>query len=197
MCVHVGTGISRGPAFTPSGPAPCWREILPLRSRADACVRTARGGALYLLACGPRSAIVSWGNLSAGGSWAWHWKDRGERGTGHTTIDHVAQTPWIRVQRTREMDGRTVSTSPAEMTGSIIGRSNWGDSYTARESQVRPMRPRQSMSHPRISIPMGTPGTSVITCERVGSSTVDGHTRSSASKHVKFNRNQEHSGDFL
>ncbi len=38
-----------------------------------------RRRSLYLLACGPRSAIVSWGNLSAGGSWAWHWKDRIDR----------------------------------------------------------------------------------------------------------------------
>lgn len=39
-----------------------------------------RRRSLYLLACGPRSAVVSWGNLSAGGSWAWHWKDRIDRG---------------------------------------------------------------------------------------------------------------------
>ena len=30
---------------------------------------------LYLLATGPKSAIVSWGGFSAGGCWAWHWKD--------------------------------------------------------------------------------------------------------------------------
>lgn len=30
---------------------------------------------LYLLATGPRSAIVSWGGFSASGAWAWHWKD--------------------------------------------------------------------------------------------------------------------------
>jgi len=39
-----------------------------------------RRRSLYLLACGPRSAIVSWGNLSAGGRWAWWWKDRIDRG---------------------------------------------------------------------------------------------------------------------
>lgn len=38
-----------------------------------------RRRSLYLLACGPRSAVVSWGNLSAGGSWAWRWKDRIDR----------------------------------------------------------------------------------------------------------------------
>jgi pyridine nucleotide-disulfide oxidoreductase family protein len=30
---------------------------------------------LYLLATGPKAAIVSWGGWTAGGSWAWHWKD--------------------------------------------------------------------------------------------------------------------------
>jgi len=39
-----------------------------------------RRRSLYLLACGPRNAIVSWGNLSAGGKWAWWWKDRIDRG---------------------------------------------------------------------------------------------------------------------
>jgi pyridine nucleotide-disulfide oxidoreductase family protein len=38
-----------------------------------------RRRSLYLLACGPRAAIVSWGNLSAGGRWAWRWKDRIDR----------------------------------------------------------------------------------------------------------------------
>jgi pyridine nucleotide-disulfide oxidoreductase family protein len=38
-----------------------------------------RRRSLYLLACGPRSAVVSWGNLSAGGAWAWRWKDRIDR----------------------------------------------------------------------------------------------------------------------
>jgi len=30
---------------------------------------------LYLLATGPREAIVSWGGFSARGGWAWRWKD--------------------------------------------------------------------------------------------------------------------------
>lgn len=30
---------------------------------------------LYLLATGPKEAIMSWGGLSAGGGWAWSWKD--------------------------------------------------------------------------------------------------------------------------
>ncbi len=38
-----------------------------------------RRRSLYLLACGPRSAVVSWGQLTAGGAWAWRWKDRIDR----------------------------------------------------------------------------------------------------------------------
>jgi NADH dehydrogenase FAD-containing subunit len=38
-----------------------------------------RRRSLYLLACGPRSAVVSWGKLTAGGAWVWRWKDRIDR----------------------------------------------------------------------------------------------------------------------
>ena len=30
---------------------------------------------LYLLATGPKEAIMSWGRFSASGGWAWLWKD--------------------------------------------------------------------------------------------------------------------------
>lgn len=30
---------------------------------------------LYLLACGPRYAVASWGRWSAEGQWVWHWKN--------------------------------------------------------------------------------------------------------------------------
>ena len=39
-----------------------------------------RRHSLYLLACGPRYAIASWGRWSAEGRWVWHWKDRIDRG---------------------------------------------------------------------------------------------------------------------
>lgn len=38
-----------------------------------------RRHSLYLLATGPRHAVVSWGALSAQGGWAWQWKDRIDR----------------------------------------------------------------------------------------------------------------------
>lgn len=34
---------------------------------------------LYLLACGERRAVASWGGLSAEGAWVWRWKDRIDR----------------------------------------------------------------------------------------------------------------------
>jgi pyridine nucleotide-disulfide oxidoreductase family protein len=39
-----------------------------------------RRHSLYLLACGPRYAVASWGNWSAEGAWVWHWKDWIDRG---------------------------------------------------------------------------------------------------------------------
>ncbi len=39
-----------------------------------------RRHSLYLLACGSRYAIASWGRWSAEGAWVWHWKDRIDRG---------------------------------------------------------------------------------------------------------------------
>lgn len=35
---------------------------------------------LYLMACGPRYAIASWGQWSAEGNWVWRWKDWIDRG---------------------------------------------------------------------------------------------------------------------
>ncbi len=39
-----------------------------------------RRRSLYLLACGPRYAIASWGGFSMEGKWVWRWKDRIDRG---------------------------------------------------------------------------------------------------------------------
>jgi pyridine nucleotide-disulfide oxidoreductase family protein len=39
-----------------------------------------RRHSLYLLACGPRYAVASWGRWSAEGAWVWRWKDRIDRG---------------------------------------------------------------------------------------------------------------------
>lgn len=35
-----------------------------------------RRRSLYLLACGPKYAVASWGGFSVGSAWVWRWKDR-------------------------------------------------------------------------------------------------------------------------
>jgi pyridine nucleotide-disulfide oxidoreductase family protein len=39
-----------------------------------------RHHSLYLLACGPRYAVASWGRWGAQGKWVWYWKDWIDRG---------------------------------------------------------------------------------------------------------------------
>lgn len=39
-----------------------------------------RKRSLYLLACGPRYAVASWGGFSAEGAWVWRWKNRLDQG---------------------------------------------------------------------------------------------------------------------
>lgn len=46
---------------------------------------------LYLLATGPREAIVAWGGLAGGGHWAWRWKDWIDRRFISRYHPHTAQ----------------------------------------------------------------------------------------------------------
>ncbi|MGP1681509.1 MAG: FAD-dependent oxidoreductase [Giesbergeria sp.] len=39
-----------------------------------------RKRSLYLLACGPRYAVASWGSFSAEGAWVWRWKNHLDQG---------------------------------------------------------------------------------------------------------------------
>ncbi|OGB41871.1 MAG: pyridine nucleotide-disulfide oxidoreductase [Burkholderiales bacterium RIFOXYC2_FULL_59_8] len=47
--------------------------------------------ALYLLSCGPRFAVASWGRWSADGQWVWRWKDWIDRGF----IRRFSETPHL------------------------------------------------------------------------------------------------------
>lgn len=50
-----------------------WLQGAPLQTYAP------QRRTLYLLSCGGRRAIASWGGLSAEGAWVWRWKDRIDR----------------------------------------------------------------------------------------------------------------------
>lgn len=52
-----------------------------------------RPRSLYLIACGSRHAIASWGPWSAEGRWVWHWKDRIDRGFIARHRDTFATSP--------------------------------------------------------------------------------------------------------
>jgi pyridine nucleotide-disulfide oxidoreductase family protein len=62
-----------------AGPVLAANLLAALQGRRMRTYRPRRHS-LYLLACGPRYAIASWGRWSAEGSWVWHWKDRIDRG---------------------------------------------------------------------------------------------------------------------
>lgn len=67
--VHAGPVVAANLLATLAGDAPAAPQRYRPRSRS-----------LYLIACGPRRAIASWGPWSAEGRWVWHWKDHIDRG---------------------------------------------------------------------------------------------------------------------
>ena len=68
-------------------------ELLPWQPRERS---------LYLLSCGGRRAIVSWGNLSTQGRWAWWWKDQIDRGF----VGSFAQAPAAQPMPAQSAPGR-------------------------------------------------------------------------------------------
>jgi pyridine nucleotide-disulfide oxidoreductase family protein len=54
-----------------------------------------RERSLYLLSCGERRAIASWGQLSAQGRWVWWWKDQIDRGFVGSFAQMPAMTPTV------------------------------------------------------------------------------------------------------
>jgi pyridine nucleotide-disulfide oxidoreductase family protein len=61
-----------------------------------------RDRSLYLLSCGERRAIASWGNFSAQGRWVWWWKDQIDRGF----VGSFAQMPAAPAQPIPQTPGR-------------------------------------------------------------------------------------------
>lgn len=56
------------------------RNLLAVLADRPLAAYHPRQRSLYLLACGPRYAIASWGQFSLEGAWVWRWKDRIDRG---------------------------------------------------------------------------------------------------------------------
>jgi len=63
--------VRAGPPLTANLRA--WLQGQPLQTY------TPQRRTLYLLSCGERRAIASWGGFSAEGAWVWRWKDRIDR----------------------------------------------------------------------------------------------------------------------
>jgi pyridine nucleotide-disulfide oxidoreductase family protein len=56
------------------------RNLLAVLNGTEMQPYVPRRSSLYLLSCGPRYAVASWGRWSAEGQWVWHWKDWIDRG---------------------------------------------------------------------------------------------------------------------
>jgi len=66
--------VSSGVHAVHAGPVLATNLLAALKGGQMADYRPRRRS-LYLLACGPRYAIASWGRFSAEGQWVWRWKD--------------------------------------------------------------------------------------------------------------------------
>lgn len=75
VCARSEAGLSRsGVHAVRAGPVLA-SNLLAVLGSAPLRTYLPRPNSLYLLACGPRHAIASWGRWSAEGTWVWQWKD--------------------------------------------------------------------------------------------------------------------------
>jgi pyridine nucleotide-disulfide oxidoreductase family protein len=75
VCARPDAGLSRsGVHAVRAGPVLA-SNLLAVLGSAPLRAYLPRPNSLYLLACGPRHAIASWGPWSAEGAWIWRWKD--------------------------------------------------------------------------------------------------------------------------
>ncbi len=79
VCARQDKNIARsGVHAVHAGPVLA-TNLLATLSGGELTTYQPRQRSLYLLACGPRYAIASWGGFSAEGAWVWRWKDRIDR----------------------------------------------------------------------------------------------------------------------
>lgn len=75
VCARQDAGLARsGVHAVRAGPVLA-SNLLAVLGSAPLRAYRPRPNSLYLLACGPRYAIASWGRWSAEGTWVWRWKD--------------------------------------------------------------------------------------------------------------------------
>lgn len=79
VCSRLDVGLTRsGVHAVHAGPVLA-HNLLATLAGEPLMAYAPRRRSLYLLACGGRYAIASWGGFSAEGAWVWRWKDRIDR----------------------------------------------------------------------------------------------------------------------
>lgn len=79
-CARTDTTVQRsGVHAVRAGPVLASNLRAAMEGKALSSYRP-RKRSLYLLACGPRYAIASWGAFSAEGAWVWRWKNHLDQG---------------------------------------------------------------------------------------------------------------------
>lgn len=80
VCARPDVGMARsGVHAVRAGPV-LGANLLAALTGGQLRAYSPRANSLYLLACGPRYAVASWGWWSAQGAWVWRWKDWIDRG---------------------------------------------------------------------------------------------------------------------
>ncbi|OUS27204.1 hypothetical protein A9Q99_15570 [Gammaproteobacteria bacterium 45_16_T64] len=75
VCSRVdGTVVRSGVHAVKVGPVLA-KNLRAAASNHPLLPYTAKRNSLYLLSCGDRYGVMSWGNMSASGGWVWRWKD--------------------------------------------------------------------------------------------------------------------------
>jgi pyridine nucleotide-disulfide oxidoreductase family protein len=80
VCARLDTVMSRsGVHAVHAGPVLA-ENLLAIIAGGSLRPYSPKRRSLYLLSCGPRYAVASWGRWSAEGEWVWRWKDWIDRG---------------------------------------------------------------------------------------------------------------------
>jgi len=84
----VGHARPRSGVYAVRAGPPLARNLRRALAHRNPVRYTPQKRALYLLSCGARHAVASWGSWSAEGAWVWRWKDRIDRRFVARFADH-------------------------------------------------------------------------------------------------------------